>query len=40
MCGWGEGQVCGLKPVLRAWKPLRGWGVWVEGVCGLMEIEK
>jgi hypothetical protein len=22
--------VCGLKPVLRAWKPLRGWGVWVE----------
>ena len=30
MCGWGEGQVCGLKPVLRAWKPLRGWGVWVE----------
>ena len=23
--------MCGLKPFLRTWKPLRGWGVWVEG---------
>jgi len=28
---------CGLKPFLRAWKPLRGWGVRVKGglKCGL-----
>ena len=22
--------MCGLKPVLRTWTPLPGWGVWVE----------
>ena len=28
---------CGLKPFLRAWKPLRGWDVRVKGglKCGL-----
>jgi len=31
--------VCGLKPFLRAWKPLRGWGVWVEGHVGGVRAE-
>ena len=31
--------MCGLKPFLRAWKPLRGWGVWVEGHVGGVRAE-
>jgi hypothetical protein len=28
---WGARGAGGLKPFLRTWKPLRGWGVWVKG---------
>ena len=29
------GRWCGLKPFLRTWKPLPGWGVWVGGGSGV-----